>query len=93
MIRLAEVRLGAGVTDILTGSTSQIAQKVFDALEPKLADIVKQAAEAAEPTMRTVAREEIAPQVALALGGSVLLGAILAGLVGSWFASRGRRAA
>jgi hypothetical protein len=76
LVGLAGARLESGLTDLLTGSATEAAHKVFAALEPDI---------------RTIAREEIAPQVAIALGSSVLLGVVIAALIGSWFASRVRR--
>lgn len=77
------------------GQDSAIAKLVADqlvpALTPALKDIVAKAAEAAEPTIRTVVREEVMPKAGLYL----LLGFAAAGLVGAITASlitRGRRA-
>lgn len=91
LIRLAEARMSSTLTDVLTGSASQIADRVFDALLPKLEGIVAQAAQAAEPTLRTVANEEIVPKLSIALGSSVIVAGIIAGFIGSFFASRSRR--
>jgi len=77
--------------DLLTASATQIAERVFNALLPQLKTIVADAAEAAEPTIRTVVREELAPKVALGMGTAMFFSAALSGIVGAWFASRARR--
>ena len=100
LLRTAEERAGGrfgvreqiGVTlpDVLTGSTSQIVDRLLAELRPGLSSIVASAAQAAEPTIRTVVQEELAPKLALALGVSTVLAAIISGFIGAWFASRGR---
>lgn len=93
LIRRAEARLSANLTDVLTGSASQVADRIYEALLPKLKDIVSEAATAAEPTLRTVANEEVVPKVSAALGISVVVSGVLSGLIGAAFASRGRKSA
>jgi hypothetical protein len=73
----------------LEATVSNIADRIVDAVLPRLTPIVQQAAEAAEPTIRTVVKEEVVPQMAIyGLGGIALVG-LIGAAVGSWFASRG----
>jgi hypothetical protein len=77
--------------DALTFAVQGVADKIVAALLPRLKPIVKAAAEAAEPTIRTVIREEVMPKVA-AYGGIGLLGvAALAAVIGAAMARRGSR--
>jgi hypothetical protein len=67
--------------DAIAGTTDRIVA----ALLPKLMPIVKQAAEAAEPTIRTVVREEVIPQAGVwavaGLAAAAAVGAIVGYLV------------
>jgi len=78
---------GLGV-DPLEAIVGRAADRIFNALLPKMKEIVAQASQAAEPTIRTVIREEVLPKFGLAaVLGLAAMGAISAA-IGSWFATR-----
>lgn len=56
--------------------------KIVAALLPKLTPIVADAAKAAEPTIRTVVREEVIPQAGTWLIVGLGVAAIIGGVVG-----------
>ena len=65
-----------------------VANQLVQVIKPSVMKIVSEAATAAEPTIRTVIREEVMPKIALfSISGIVLVG-VLGALVGSYFATR-----
>lgn len=75
---------GIGQQDVVATITGRL----VDQMLPKLKEIVARASEAAEPTIRTVVREEIVPKVGLSVVlGLAAMGAIAAA-IGSYFATK-----
>lgn len=68
-----------------------VVDKVFEASLPKLTEIVAQSAVAAEPTIRTVVREEVMPKATLAIVAGMIGVAGVSALIGSLLA-RGKAA-
>lgn len=83
--------LGAGVFDQI--NTGPIIDALIRDLTPRLSSLVSDLSQAAEPTIRTVVREELAPKVGLYAGIALLTAGVFSGIVGAYFASRSRPAA
>ena len=67
-----------------------LAKEIVKVIEPSVMSIVKKSAVAAEPTIRTVIREEVMPKVGMyAVLGIVLVG-VSAAFIGSYMATRPR---
>lgn len=81
--------LGAGGIDSVV---SGIADQIVTALMPRMKEVVAQASEAAEPTIRKVINEDVLPKFGFATVLGLAAGAAIAAAVGSYFATR-RRAA
>jgi hypothetical protein len=65
-----------------------VVEKLMDALTPRLMGVVAKASEAAEPMIRTVVREELAPKVGMWAGFALLAAGLFSGIIGAYFASR-----
>lgn len=83
--------LGQGIFDQV--STGRIVDALIRDLTPRLSSLVADISQAAEPTIRTVVREELAPKVGLYAGLALLTAGVISGIVGAYFASRSRPAA
>src|SRR3990167_890069 len=82
-----------GQTDSsLNAIVKAVVDNVMAAAMPTLKDIVAKSAEAAEPTIRTVVREEVMPKVTLGVVAGMLGVGGIAALIGSFFASRTKAA-
>ena len=81
-------RRSAGMgQDALTIAVRGVADKIVAAILPRLTPIVKAAAEAAEPTIRTALREEVVPKMAAYGAGSIIAVGIFAAVIGSLVAT------
>lgn len=74
-------KLGQTIPDIVKG--------IVESIKPELKDLVASAAQAAEPTIQKVVREEVMPKVTLGLVVGMIGTAGVAAVIGSLFA-RGR---
>lgn len=81
------IRRQYGVGD---ATTDALLAPVTAALLPQLKDIVAKSAEASEPMIRRIVVEDVLPKFGTAVVLGMLLGAISAAAVGSWFATRRR---
>jgi hypothetical protein len=70
--------------EAIAGTTDRIVA----ALLPKLVPIVEKAAQAAEPTIRTVVREEVIPQAGTWLVVGLGVAAVIGGVVGVMMSRR-----
>lgn len=71
-------------------ASGPVVDALIKELGPRLSALVADISQAAEPTIRTVVREELAPKVGLYAGMALLTAGVLSGIVGAYFASRGR---
>lgn len=71
-------------------TTDALLAPVTAALLPQLKDIVAKSAEASEPMIRRIVVEDVLPKFGTAVVLGMLVGAISAAAVGSWFATRRR---
>lgn len=65
-----------------------VVDRLIADLTPRLSSIVAKASEAAEPTIRTVVREELAPKIGMWAGFALLTAGLFSGIIGAFFASR-----
>ena len=83
--------LGQGIFDQV--SSGRIVDTLIRELTPRLSSLVAEISQAAEPTIRTVVREELAPKVGMYAAVGLLTAGVISGIVGAYFASRSRPAA
>lgn len=74
--------------DPLASAIGPITDKITAALLPRMSEIVAQASEAAEPTIRRVMVEDVLPKFGLAVVVGLVAGAAIAAAIGAHFASR-----
>jgi len=72
-----------GVGDATTDAVTAL-------IVPQLKKIVSESMTAADPTIRSILREEVLPKFGLAVVLGMVGGAIAAAAIGSWFATRRR---
>lgn len=76
--------LGQGIDSVVGG----IADKIVASLMPRMKEVVAQASEAAEPTIRKVIQEDVLPKFGIAVVLGLAAGAAMAAAIGSYFATR-----
>lgn len=79
---------GLGQADPFAAVVTPVADRIFNALLPRMKEVVAKASEAAEPTIRKVIKEEVLPKFGLAVVLGLVGGAVAAAAIGSYFATR-----
>ncbi len=79
---------GLGQGDPFAAVVQPVADRIFNALLPRMKDIVARASEAAEPTIRKVIKEEVVPAIGLITILGLVAGAVAASAIGSYFATK-----
>ncbi len=82
---------GLAQTDPIAAALGPVTDQITAALLPKMKEIVAKASEAAEPTIRTVIREDVMPTLGLIVVLGLAAGAVAASAIGSYFATRRSR--
>lgn len=77
--------------DAIAAAIAPIADRITAALMPRMTEIVRNASEAAEPTIRKVVTEDVLPKFGAAILVALVAGAAVAAAIGAHFASRGTR--
>lgn len=79
----------AGVLeDQIAATIRPILVSTMEKIMPQVQAQAMKLAESAEPMIRRVVVEEVVPRTSAAIFGSVVTGALIGALVGSWFATK-----